>query len=135
MFVDEQHAARLSGGTVATRVRHLVVFARRNPERDPLTVTREELVRYLADSDWKPTTAHAVKSTFRVFFRFMCALGHRLDDPSRSLPRVRVPRRVPRPCPDDVVRVVCTSTDDPRVPLAIRIAAETGMRRTLGAAP
>lgn len=128
LFVDEQRAAQLRPGTISTRAKHLVIFARRHPDCDPLTVTRADLVRYLGDSGWQPTTAHAVKSTFRVFFRTLEDLGHRTDDPTRSLPRVRVPRRLPRPCPEDVVAAACKS-EDPRIALAVRIAAETGLRR------
>ena len=136
MFVTEQNAAkrrpgttRLRPGTTRLRVMCLNTFARAHPGSEPLTVTRNDLVQYLSRSEWTPQTAHSVRSTFRVFFRPLCDLGHRRDDPARTLPAIKIPRAVPRPRPDHIVQQAYTSVTDQRVRLAIRIAVETGMRR------
>ncbi|WP_201406087.1 tyrosine-type recombinase/integrase [Mycobacterium intracellulare] len=130
LFVAEQKAAKRTPRTIQTRCAHLGTFARRHPDLSPLEVTRTDLIYYFGgNEDWKPRTFHAVQSTFRLFFRLLAQEGHRRDDPARSLPTVRIPRSLPRPCPDEVVTKALESITDTKVRLAIRLAAETGMRR------
>lgn len=129
LFVLEQRAAKRSPETIHTRVLRLTTFARSRPGTDPRTVTRDDLVQYLADNNWLPSTAHSVRSTFRVFFRMLYDLGHRRSNPAHTLPAINIPRAMPRPCPDHAVQHAYETTTDQRVRLAIRIGAETGMRR------
>lgn len=129
LFIQEQRAAKRSHQTINTRVLCLATFARAHPDSDPLSVTRDDLARYLADNDWSPSTARSVRSTFRVFFRMLYDLGHRRGNPARTLPSISIPRAMPRPCPDHAVQHAFKTVVDPRVRLAIRIAVETGMRR------
>lgn len=130
LFVAEQKAAKRTPRTIQTRCAHLGTFARRHPDLSPLDVTRTDLIYYFSgNEDWQPRTFHAVQSTFRLFFRLLAQDGHRRDDPARSLPTVRIPRSLPRPCPDEVVTKAVESISDPKVRLAVRMAAETGMRR------
>ncbi|WP_231376574.1 tyrosine-type recombinase/integrase [Mycobacterium sp. 141] len=130
LFVTEQLAAKRGRGTIQTRVNHLMMFARRRPHLAPLTVTRDDLVHYLGEHNhWSPRTTHSFRSTFRVFFRLLCQLGHREDDPASTLPAVMIPRSLPRPCPDSAVRqAYAEALDDPRLRLALKIAVETGLR-------
>lgn len=129
VFVAEQRAAKRRPGTTQKRIHHLMMFQRRRPDLTPLTVTRSDLIDYLSDNDWSPRTTHSFRCTFRVFFRLLCELGHRPDNPARTLPAVAIPRSVPRPCPDHVVRAAIAEAVDDRARLALRIAMETGMRR------
>lgn len=130
LFVAEQKAAKRTPRTIQTRSAHLGTFARRHPDLSPLEVTRADLVYYLSgNEDWQPRTVHAVQSTFRLFYRLLQQEGHRRDDPTRSLPSVRIPRSLPRPCPDEVLVKALESVTDARLRLAVRLAAETGMRR------
>ena len=87
MFVTEQNAAKRRPGTTRLRVMCLNTFARAHPGSDPLTVTRNDLVQYLNRSEWTPQTAHSVRSTFRVFFRLLCDLGHRRARGAAAVPR------------------------------------------------
>lgn len=128
VFVAEQKAAKRRPTSTRTRVAALTKFAHCYPDSDPLTVTRDVLISYLGNGEWKPNTAHSVRTSFRVFFRLLCDLGHRRDDPARTLPAVKIPRAVPRPCPDQVVREAFSDAADDRVRLALRIATETGLR-------
>lgn len=130
LFVAEQKAAKRTPRTIQTRCAHLATFARRHPDLSPLEVTRTDLIYYFSgNEDWQPRTFHSVQSTFRLFFRLLAQDGHRRDDPARSLPTVRIPRSLPRPCPDEAVTKALESITDAKVRLAIRLAAETGMRR------
>lgn len=130
LYIAEQKAAKLAPQTIVTRTKHLATFARRHPDLSPLDVTRADLVYYFSgNEEWQPRTVHSVQSTFRLFFRLLNQEGHRRDDPARSLPAVRIPRSLPRPCPDEVLAEAYESVMDNRSRLALRLAAETGMRR------
>lgn len=129
LFTAEQRAARRSPGTIRTRIAHLVSFAHLFPEATPITATREQLIDWLGRDGIKPRTAHSMRSTARVFWGLLYDLEHRRDNPARTLPSISLPRSIPRPCPDHVVREAFTKADDARVQLALRIAVETGMRR------
>lgn len=128
LFVAEQNAAKRRPGTIITRSKHLATFARA-VDKGPLSVTRDDLVAYLGQNDWKPRTSHSVMTTLRLFFRFLCNFGHRADNPAAMLPNVRIPRSLPRPCPDHVILDAYTAIKDARLRLALRVAVETGMRR------
>lgn len=130
MFVAEQDAARRTPSTVQTRVLRLANFVREHPDSDPLIVTRDELIAYMARPGWSPRTAHNVRSTLRLFFRMLYELEHRRDNPARTLPPIALPRAMPRPCPDNAVFQALAATENPQVALAIRIGVQTGMRRS-----
>ena len=131
VLVTELRAAKRTPLTIELRVKRLVAFARAHPDSDPLTVTRNDLVKYLGDNNqtWTPEYAHSVRTTLRVFFGLLEDLEARPHDPSRRLPRIRIPRALPRPCPDGAVRAAMNDTPDPRMRLAIRLGAEAGLRR------
>jgi integrase len=129
LLAAELKAARRSAGTIRLRRLGLARFARAHPHLDPMTVSRDDLLRYLGDNDWAPRYAQSTRTTFRVFFDMLRKAGHRIDDPAEGLPEIQIPRSVPRPCPDRAVVETFTRTDNPMVLLAVRIAAETGLRR------
>ncbi|SHT46239.1 Putative integrase (Phage integrase family protein) [Mycobacteroides abscessus subsp. abscessus] len=128
LFEQEQQAANRSPNTIATRASHLKQFALAHPRSNPLTVSRDHLVEWLAHPGWSPAYRRSMRATIRAFFTTLHQLGHRDDDPSRTLPLVREPRSKPRPCPDAAVRQALQSPN-PVVGLAVRIATETGLRR------
>lgn len=129
IFETELRSARQSDRTVALRVRTLITFALRHPGSDPRTVTRGQLMRYLATPSFSPSYAHSIRTTFRVFFGALEENGYREDNPATRLPKVRIPRSLPRPCPDGAIVHAIATADDPRVRLALKVAAETGLRR------
>lgn len=130
LLITEMRAAKRSPATIEVRVQRLTAFAREHPGSDPLTVTRNQLVRYLGDHQaWTPEYAHSVRTSLRVFFALLEDLELRPNDPARRLPRIRIPRGVPRPCPDGAVRAALQQITDQRVRLAIRLGAEAGLRR------
>lgn len=128
VFVAEQKAAKRRATSIRTRTMALTKFAHSYPDSDPLTVTRDVLIAYLGNGEWSPNTAHSVRTSFRVFFKLLYDLEHRRDDPARTLPAVKIPRAVPRPCPDHAVLEAFAVVTDDRVRLALRIAVETGLR-------
>lgn len=129
LLVTDLRAARRSPDTIRLRVERLAAVARACPDTDPLTITRTELVNYMAaNHTWAPEYAHSVRTTLRVFFGLLQDLELRPHDPARRLPRIRIPRGVPRPCPDGAIRDALDVTDA-RLRLAIRLGAEAGLRR------
>jgi integrase len=129
LLVNELKSARRASGTIRLRKLTLARFARAHPHLTPLTVSRDDLLRYLGDNDWAPRYAQNVQTTFRMFFGMLRECGHRIDNPAARLPEIQIPRSVPRPCPDRAVVEMFAGTDDPTVLLAVRIATETGLRR------
>lgn len=130
LLVGELRAAKRAQGTIDLRVKRLTAFARAHPGSDPRTVTRQELVKYLGDNDaWTPEYAHSVRTSLRVFFGLLDDLELRPNNPARRLPRILIPRAVPRPCPDGAILAALGTVTDERVQLAIRIGADTGLRR------
>lgn len=131
LLVSELRAARRAPNTISLRVQRLVAFARAYPDSDPLTVTRADLIDYLATNDhWTPEYAHSVRTSLRVFFALLDDLEARPNNPARRLPRIQISRGLPRPCPDGAIRAALDDdADDDRVGLAIRLGAEAGLRR------
>lgn len=128
-YVAEETAAHRSPNSIRTRLYHLHHFAALHPDLSPLDVARADLVTYMAKQKWSPHTARGNRGSFRSFFRVLFELEHRPDDPSRTLPRIRIPRSQPRPCPDHVIQQAYDRVDDPKLLLALRIAVEAGLRR------
>lgn len=130
LLVTDMRAAKRSPDTIRLRVERLAAVARSCPGSDPLTMSRTDLVNYMAaNQSWTPEYAHSVRTSLRLFFGLLQDLEVRPHDPARRLPRIRIPRGVPRPCPDGAIRDALDHDTDPRVRLAIRLGAEAGLRR------
>lgn len=127
-YTAELDAAQASPETIATRVGHIVTFARHHPD-GPLTITHDQLAAWVGDRGRKPRTAYSIRASMRSFFGFLARHRHRPDDPAATLPPIRLPRSRPRPASDDAVRHALTTVTDPRVWLAIKVLVETGLRR------
>jgi len=125
----EMRAAHRSSSTIRLRRLSLARFARAHSHLDPLTVSRDDLVRYLGDDRWTPRYAQSMRSSLRMFFGILVNDGHRFDNPAAGLPEIQTPRSIPRPCPDQAAVEALAGTENPMVKLAIQVAVETGMRR------
>lgn len=126
-WLTELAAGQLSAGTITLRLRHLCLLAE-SVDVGPTAVTREHLATWLAAHDWAPATRRSARGTLVLFFRWLHDTDRIAVDPARSLPKVRVPRAVPRPAPDEAIDRGL-SANDARVRLAVRIMNETGIRR------
>lgn len=122
-----QRAAGHSSSTRKLRMVYARTFAEFTSHA-PEAVELDELVEFLAaHPEWKPATRGVVVACLRNLFGWMHQSGRRTDDPSTRLPKVRVPRGLPRPCPDDFVRQAM-SLSAPRELLMIRLGSEAGLR-------
>lgn len=121
-YVDWCRAAGHRPATIRARVLTL----RRVPNRRD--ADRRQLLAWLAEHDWAPETRKAARSALCSYYRWALASGLREDDPSSTLPTVRVPRGRPRAVPDDVfARAMARGTDRER--LMLGLAGWAGLRR------
>jgi len=128
---DEGYAAWLlaSGASRATlrmRRHYFNHLAAAFPD-GPWTVTADDLVRFLAVPAWRPETRKSARSTVRGLYRWALDTGRISVDPSRGLPRVRIPATVPRPAPGDVIGAALAGSD-PRARLMVMLGAYAGLR-------
>lgn len=120
-----QHAAGFSAGTIRLHGYRLLDLCKLAPR--PAAVTTALLLTVLSHPTWKPETRKSVRSCFRSFFRWAVRSGLLEVDPSEPLPPVRIPRAVPRPTPEHVVRSGLRDADE-RERLMIRLGAVGGLR-------
>lgn len=119
-------AAGRPESTIALRLYHLRRLAGTHP--DPASVTFEDLVTWLGGQDWSPNTRRAYRGSLRAYYQWATATGRLDHSPAALLPPVTVPRARPRPAPESAYRIALASAD-PRAALAIRLAAQCGLRR------
>ena len=94
-----------SGHSPRTRTAREATILRLSEGADLLTVTREDLIEWLASLDIAKSSRATYRAHLRVWFGWLAETGRRDDNPAASLPAVRAPRGVPRPIsPADVAR-------------------------------
>lgn len=121
-------AAGRSASTRRLRMMYARLFAE-STDAAPSAVTLSDLEAFLGNRpDWKPSTREVVTACLRNLFGWMQRTGRRADNPAADLPRVLVPRGLPRPCPDETI-VATMATVPAREALMIRLGGELGLRR------
>lgn len=126
-FLNTLKAGGLSSNTVATRLRQLKKMSNALGG-SPRDVTSEMLVKWFAESEWKPETRKGYRNAAAAFFSWMANTGRVADDPSLMLPSVKRPQAHPRPCPDSVILKALGKANDTEK-LMLRLGAECGLRR------
>ena len=120
-------AAGRPATTVGLRRYHLRRLATEQPN-GPARITGEHLVEWAASHEWARETRRSYRSSLRSFFRWTVHVGIRTDDPSQSLGIVRPTDPNPHPAPRRAIQDALHLAT-PREHLAIRLAAEAGLRR------
>lgn len=118
-------AAGRTRGTIEVRVSHI---RRLIPLGNFTDISAHQIIEWLAEGCWAPTTRRSIRSSFCVFFTWLQKEGYRLDNPAARLPRVRPPRALPRPASESTV-ISAMRKAPPRVALMIEIMAKCGLRR------
>lgn len=95
----------------------------------PWRVNVDQLTAWLGGQGWGPNTRRSYRTTLRAFWAWRMATGRTRVSPAHQLPPVRVPRGRPRPTPEIAYREALGRADS-RVRLAIRLAAQCGLRRS-----
>lgn len=92
----------------------------------PNTWTVKKVEAYLANPDWSPATRRSAHASLKAF---VCTVddidGAGVID---AIPAPRVPRGVPRPLGDDVIRAALARADE-RTALMVELMAYGGLRR------
>ena len=99
---------------------------------DPWEISADQLIAWLAagvDAGWKPNTLRSFRTSMRTFYSWGQGVGRRPDNPALLVPRVAMPRGLPRPTPEDVYRAAIAVADE-RVRLMIHLGAVCGLRRS-----
>lgn len=132
-YAVHQRAAGLSDKTIRNRSECLTLVARIS-RKGPDAVTVDDLERVLARTHPRtgrplaPGTKQSERSYLQAFFRWMKKTKRRKDNPAKDLPKVKVPRRQPRPLRVDQIEAMLGCGVYSRTRDIITIAALTGLR-------
>jgi site-specific recombinase XerD len=119
-----QQVAGLAPATITTRTRTL---ARLHRDLGPLEcITRADLMVWLAQYEHAGTRASFL-SYIRCFYAWANDEELLSIDPTRRIPRIKTPRRQPRPVPRDVLQAALGAAG-PRERLWIELMAWAGLR-------
>lgn len=121
-------AAGRPATTIRTRTQHIHQMQAETRARYPWDLDTRDLLVWLADHEWKPSTLRAARTSLRSFYSWAHAAGHVERDPAATLPTVRPSPPAPHPLPEDVLTAVLAIAP-PREHLMISLAARCGLRR------
>ena len=123
-YITHLTAQNLSQNTLGVRLRYCRRWARAWPLLAP---TPEQLVQFIADAG-APASKAAMRAALKSFYTWAHEEELIATNPAARLARVRVPRAVPRPIPDDLIRDALARAPE-RVRLMIMLGAFAGLRR------
>lgn len=119
-------------GTAPATVRawgeQLRTIARAFPSVGPFEITTDDLFEWMAGQRWARETRRGRKTLLRVFYRWALDTDRATSDPTQRMPKVKAGDPVARPATDDEYAAALVAADE-RWTLALRLAAELGMRR------
>lgn len=99
-------AADLTDKTIRERLIFIRQLAR---DVDLETVTRKQLIMWMASQNWSNSTRVHRRSGLHTFFAWMQDEGLRLDNPAYRLPRVATRKREPNPFTVDEINALLES--------------------------
>lgn len=132
-FETYQHAGAISVKSIANREECYRVLAARSG-KSPTQITKNDLFGFMSRAHFRTGeqlaagTKQAERSYLRCFFAWMYEQDLRPDDPAKSLPKVKVPRRQPRPLRDVQIEALLDGGAYARTRTIIVVAALTGLR-------
>lgn len=113
--------------TVGARSSQLARFAREHPSLGPWEVSLDDMVRWLGGKRWSPEMRRAHRGALRNFYTWAVETERTTENPAAKLPVVKRGHHMPRPVIDDDYRLALAKAE-PRERLAVRLAAELGLR-------
>lgn len=93
----------------------------------PNSIQTRDLQKFLA-TPWKASTRQTYLFSIRAFFAWLQWAEHRADNPCDALPRIRVPRRYPRPITDADYMAIKRTRMNARTLLMVELGARAGLR-------
>ncbi len=125
---EELRAAARPATTRGLRTYHLRRLAHDHQGQHPHDLVHADLVRWLADHNWRATTMRSYRASLRTFYRWCHSTGRLTADPAAQLPTIATARALPRPAHDQVV-LDALAVAAPRERLMVSVLVQTGMRR------
>lgn len=117
----------MSPATIRSWVEQLRTIARGFPSTAPFEVTTDDLFEWMAGQRWARETRRGRRTVLRSFYAWACDTERVDQNPARKIPKVKGGEPVARPATDaEYAAALATSG---RWELALRLAAELGMRR------
>ena len=116
-----------SPNTIRSWVEHLRSIARAFPSTPPFEVTTDDLYEWMAGQRWARETRRGRKTLLRSFYRWAIDTDRTAVDPTQRMPKVKAGDPVARPATDAEYAAALAAAG--RWELALRLAAELGMRR------
>jgi site-specific recombinase XerD len=122
----------LSPRTITERRRAVLRLARwlrrHRDVADPVHATRADLVEWQFGLAGGQDYRYTERSHVGQYYAWLYAEGYIDSDPAAALPRGRKPKHLPRPMTEQVLTAALARTDDPRILLALVLAAWCGLR-------
>lgn len=123
-------AMRATGSTEASvrvRVAQMSRFARDNASLEPWQVSLEDILEWFGSKRWAVESLRAHRSAIRSFYRWAKSTKRTKKNPAKGIPPMRTADAFARPADDHSYRLALAKAE-PRERLALRLAAELGMR-------
>lgn len=95
---------------------------------DPLTCDQMPVIKFLARDDWKPQTRSAAYNCLHSLFEWLVTTKQRDESPMKDMKPPKVPRSVPKPCPEDKLEAAL-KVANPKAQLILLLGAYAGLRR------
>lgn len=128
-WVRYLYAKGAAPSTVRSYRDELRMFAREHATLDPFAVTLDDLYEWMAGKRWGRETRRRRKVSVSSFYQWAVSTERMAEDPTRNLPTVRGGDPVARPVTDAELAAALSASGDERWTLALRLAAELGLRR------
>lgn len=125
-FLEYERAQGMADSTLATRRVQLCRFARVTGT-PPEQITETQIIEALAAAKAQETRRN-LRSALVTFFSWCHHAGIRGDDLAQSIPKMKMPRPHPRPCPEEYITEALGKATEPER-LMLALAAEYGLRR------
>lgn len=130
--LDEYERFLQLAGHPAGTIEQYVSYPRRlmNDLRcGPGSVSLDDVARWCGSFHWRPNTRRRAVASLRAYFHWASVTGHIDADPLAGMKPVRGSKGVPRPVPENILRLaILRASGDDR--WLLRLAAETGLRRS-----
>ncbi len=113
--------------TVGVRESQVRRFARENPSLDPWDVTLDDILEWFGTKRWSDETRRTHRTAIRSFYKWAKSTGRIAKSPAAKMPVMKAGQARPRPALDSDYALALAKSE-PRERLALRLAAELGLR-------
>jgi integrase/recombinase XerC len=123
-YLDHLRRRGLAEGTIQRQRRF---FRRYSSALDPRQASAAEVTGWLDTCTLSPRSRYTYISILAGYYRWLQRMGHREDNPTEQLDRPRAGRLLPRPIPDEDLRLALKQADG-RMTAWLSLAAYQGLR-------